>query len=140
MHRKVSTGVPGLDEVLRGGLEKGWAYLLKGGPGSGKTIFGLQFLLEGAKRGEKVVYLSFDEPKEEVVMQAESFGWDIDSPNFHFIDRVSETDILSSDLLFIGFDSISVIHNFIESITKLEELKGASRVFIDGMSILRDAS
>lgn len=140
MHRKVSTGILGLDEILRGGLERGWAYLLKGGPGSGKTIFGLQFLLAGVEKGEKVVYLSFDEPKEEVAMQAESFGWNIDSPNFHFIDKVSETDILSSDLLFIGFDSISEIHSFIESITKLEELKGASRVFIDGMSILRDAS
>ncbi len=140
MHKKVSTGVPGLDEVLRGGLEGGWAYLLKGGPGSGKTIFGLQFLLEGAKRGEKVVYISFDEPKEEIVMQAESFGWNIDSPNFHLIDKVSEMDILSSDLLFIGFDSVNEIYSFVESITKLKELEDASRVFIDGMSILKDAS
>jgi len=140
MHRKVPTGIPGFDKVLRGGLESGWSYLLKGGPGSGKTIFGLQFLLEGAKKGEKVVYLSFDESGEEIVMQAESFGWNIDSPNFYFIDKVSEMDILSSDLLFIGFDSVNEIYNFIESITKLSELKDASRVFIDGMSILRDAS
>ncbi len=140
MNKKVPTGIPGLDDVLRGGLENGWSYLLKGGPGSGKTIFGLQFLLEGVKRGEEVVYLSFDESKEEITMQAESFGWRIDPPNFYFIDKVSEMDILSSDLFFIGFDSVNEIYSFIESITKLEELKNASRVFIDGMGVLRDAS
>ncbi len=137
---KILTGIPGLDDVLRGGLEKGWSYLLKGGPGSGKTIFGLQFLLEGVRRGEEVVYISFDESKEEITVQAESFGWKIDLPNFYFIDKVSELDILSSDLFFIDFDSVNEIYSFIESITKLEELKNASRVFIDGMGILRDAS
>ncbi|AEA46829.1 ATPase domain-containing protein [Archaeoglobus veneficus] len=140
MREKIPSGVPGFDEILRGGLERGWAYLLKGGPGSGKTIFGLQFLLEGAKRGEKVVYVSFDEPKEEVQLQAESFGWSLDHPNLYFIDKVSEMDILTSDLMFIDFDSVSEIHSLIDSIIRLEELKGASRVFIDGMSILRDAS
>jgi circadian clock protein KaiC len=105
-----------------------------------KTVFGLQFLLEGVKRGEEVVYISFDESKEEIMMQAKSFGWRIDLPNFYFIDKVSELDILSSDLFFIGYDSINEIYNFIESITKLEELKNASRIFIDGMGVLRDAS
>ncbi len=140
MQTKIPTGIPGFDEVLRGGLEKGWAYLLKGGPGSGKTIFGIQFLMEGVKRGEKAVYISFDETRKEVELQAKSFGWSFDAPNFHFIDKVSEMDILTSDLLFLDFDSINEIQKFIESIIKLEELEGADRVFIDGIGILRDVA
>ena len=135
---KIPTGIPGFDEVLNGGLEKGWPYLLKGSPGSGKTIFGLQFLMEGLKRGEKVIYISFDETSEEVSLQAESFGWDIDVPNFYFIEKVMEMDILKNDLLFLDFDSITEIQNFIKSVTKSSELEEAERVFIDGIGILRD--
>ncbi len=137
--KKIPTGIPGFDEILNGGLEKGWSYLIKGGPGSGKTIFGLQFLIEGVKRGEKVVYISFDETKEEVKRQAKNFGWDIDKGNFHFVDKVSEMDILLSDVVFLDYDSLKDIHSLIDSIVKLEELKNADRVFIDGIGILRDA-
>ena len=66
---KISTGIPGFDDVLKGGLERGWSYLLKGEPGTGKTIFGLQFLLAG----DKSVYISFDEVFDEVKLQAEKF-------------------------------------------------------------------
>ncbi len=137
---KIPSGIPGFDEVLGGGLERGWSYLLKGGSGSGKTIFGLQFLLQGLRNGEKVVYISFDESQQEVQMQANSFGWNLDHPNFYFVDKVKEMDILTSDLIFVDFDSVSEIHEIIESVIKLEEIEGAKRVFIDGIGILRDAS
>ncbi len=136
---KIPTGIPGLDEILNGGLEKGWSYLVKGGPGSGKTIFGLQFLMEGAKKGEEVVYISFDETKEEITLQAKNFGWDINTDNFHFIDKVSEMDILTSDMLFLDYESLNDIQGIINSIIKLKELKNADRVFVDGIGILRDA-
>ncbi|WP_202318411.1 ATPase domain-containing protein [Archaeoglobus neptunius] len=136
----ISSGIPGFDEILGGGLVKGWSYLLKGAPGSGKTVFGLQFLREGVRNGEKVVYISFDESKEEVQMQAELFGWNINEPNFYFVDKVEKMDILTSDLMFVDFDSISEIHDIIESVVSVRELENASRVFIDGIGILRDAS
>ncbi|AIG98357.1 RecA-superfamily ATPase implicated in signal transduction [Archaeoglobus fulgidus DSM 8774] len=129
---KIPTGIPGLDDVLKGGLEKGWSYLIKGEPGTGKTIFGLQFLLAG----EKSVYISFDEVFDEVKLQAERFGWSLD--NIHFVDKVKEMDILSGDVLF--YDNISDITEFIESITKLKELENVERVFIDGIGVLKDAT
>jgi|Deesub1362B_J571_1020462.scaffolds.fasta_scaffold00014_182 circadian clock protein KaiC len=128
---KVSTGIPGFDEVLKGGLEKGWSYLIKGEPGTGKTIFGLQFLLAGGKS----VYISFDEVFDEVKLQADSFGWDIN--RIHFVDKVKEMDILEWEPLF--YESQSEIAELVKSITKLKELENVERVFIDGIGVLKDA-
>jgi circadian clock protein KaiC len=126
--------------VLNGGLEKGRSYLVKGGPGSGKTIFGLQFLMKGLEMGEKGVYVSFDQHEKEVVEQAKSFGWNLEDENFHFIDKSLEMDVLSSDMFFFDFDSVNEIQDFVLSITRAEELKDAERVFIDGIGVIRDAA
>jgi circadian clock protein KaiC len=72
----VSTGVAGLDEILHGGLPAKHIYLVEGDPGAGKTTLGLEFLLEGARRGEQVLYLAFSETREEVHEVAASHGWD----------------------------------------------------------------
>ncbi|AEH24764.1 RAD55 family ATPase [Pyrococcus yayanosii] len=64
---RISTGVKGLDELIEGGLIPGRVYLIVGPPGSGKTVFGMHFLLEGARRGEKVAYISLVQKPEEVV-------------------------------------------------------------------------
>lgn len=74
---QVSTGVAGLDYVLNGGLPRNRVYLLQGEPGTGKTTLALQFLLAGAERGEKGLYITFSESKEELDAVAESHGWDI---------------------------------------------------------------
>ncbi|RLI79795.1 hypothetical protein DRP05_02860 [Archaeoglobales archaeon] len=107
---------------------------MKSEPGTGKTIFGLQFLLEG----DKSVYISFDEVYGEVILQAEKFGWDLSK--IHFIDKVKEMDILAGGTIFYDYDAVADITEFIESITKLEELEDVERVFIDGMGVLRDAT
>ncbi len=133
---KVPTGIPGFDEILKGGLRKGWTYLVKGTPGSGKTIFGLQFLIEGLKRGEKCAYISFDETAEEVRLQAEGFGWNLEGA--HIIDKVRDLDIISSNIVFYDFDTTAEIASFVESITKIKELEAINRVFIDGIGALRD--
>ena len=57
----VSTGIPGLDNVLCGGLDAERLYLLEGEPGTGKTTIALQFLLEGTRRGEKGLYVTLSE-------------------------------------------------------------------------------
>lgn len=75
---KIGTGIPGLDNVLNGGLTANRIYLVEGDPGSGKTTVGLQFLLEGRKRGEKGMYVSLSETKEELEGVARSHGWSLE--------------------------------------------------------------
>lgn len=74
---KMATGVAGLDLILNGGLPRSRLYLLEGQPGSGKTTLGLQFLLEGARRGEKVLYVTLSETREEIETVAASHGWSL---------------------------------------------------------------
>jgi len=64
---RISTGIKGLDELIEGGLIPGRVYLVTGPPGSGKTTFALQFLLDGARRGEKCLYVSLVQKPEDVV-------------------------------------------------------------------------
>lgn len=75
---KVPTGIAGLDEILGGGLPPRRLYLIQGEPGSGKTTLALQFLLAGAEAGEKVLYISLSETREEVEEVARSHGWSLD--------------------------------------------------------------
>ena len=75
---RISTGVSGLDRVLRGGLPRNRLYLLEGAPGSGKTTLALQFLLDGAKSGEKGLYVTLSETSEELRAVAASHGWSLD--------------------------------------------------------------
>jgi KaiC/GvpD/RAD55 family RecA-like ATPase len=74
---RVPTGVPGLDRMLGGGLMAGRPYLVTGGSGSGKTLLGITFLLEGMRRGEEVLLVAVDEPPSEIVENVRSFGWDL---------------------------------------------------------------
>ena len=74
---KAATGVAGLDHLLRGGLPAHRIHLVEGHPGSGKTTLGLQFLLEGVKRGESCMYISLSETAEELRSNAASHGWDL---------------------------------------------------------------
>lgn len=76
---RIPTGISGLDRLLEGGLPKGRSYLVTGEPGTGKTIFALQFLFDGLKRGEKAIYVTADESPTDVLEQAASLGWDLES-------------------------------------------------------------
>ena len=68
----VRTGIEALDDILGGGLTPNRVYLIEGDPGSGKTTLALQFLMEGARRGEKVLYVTLSETKVELAGVAES--------------------------------------------------------------------
>lgn len=75
---RASTGIPGLDDILGGGLPADHLYLVEGNPGSGKTTLGLQFLLEGASRDEKGLYVTLSETSSELETVAASHGWTLD--------------------------------------------------------------
>jgi KaiC/GvpD/RAD55 family RecA-like ATPase len=74
---RVSTGIPGLDRMLAGGLLPGRPYLVTGATGSGKTLLSLSFLLEGVRRGEDVLLVAVDEPPSEIMENVQSFRWDL---------------------------------------------------------------
>lgn len=72
-----STGVPGLDEVLSGGLLRDCLYLVEGSPGVGKTTLAIQFLIEGLRQGESCLYVTLSETRRELEAVAASHGWDL---------------------------------------------------------------
>jgi len=75
---RISTGSEGLDNILGGGIDPNRLYLYEGRPGTGKTTIALQFLLEGAKRGERVLYITLSETKRELRLVAKRHGWSLD--------------------------------------------------------------
>lgn len=79
---RVQTGVSGLDRALHGGLLANRIYLVRGSYGTGKTTLGLQFLLEGLKKDERVLYITLSEPKRDIIENAKSFGWDLSGIGF----------------------------------------------------------
>ncbi len=75
---RIPTGISGLDEMLGGGFPTGHVVLVTGLPGTGKTCFGLQFLLAGAVRGENGVFLSLEEDVGPLLESARQFRWPVD--------------------------------------------------------------
>lgn len=100
--KRVSTGIDGLDVVLYGGLIPKRAYLVRGGPGCGKTTLGLHFLTEGIGKGESSLFISLGEPEAEILANAQTIGIDLTlvhfldlSPNATFFTEVQTYDIFS---------------------------------------------
>jgi len=85
---KLKTGILGLDEMLNGGLIAGRPYLITGGPGAGKTVLCMHFLLEGTKNKEKGLYIALEEQSQELREDMATFGWDL--RNVKIIDTIQE--------------------------------------------------
>jgi len=76
--KRVKTGIPGMDEILNGGFPKRNVVLLAGGPGTGKTIFGMQYLWAGISQyNEPAIYVALEEHPVQVRINMEQFGWDV---------------------------------------------------------------
>jgi len=74
---RVKTGIPGLDEILKGGIPKRNAVLLSGGPGTGKSIFSYQYLWSGLQMGESGIFVALEEHPVQVRVNMSQFGWDV---------------------------------------------------------------
>jgi circadian clock protein KaiC len=97
MRSQIKTIIPGFDELVEGGLPKGKCILLSGTPGTGKTIFSLQYIYNGAtKCREKGMYISFEENKQNLFSQAKKFGWNMEK--FEKEKKIFIKDIPVSDL------------------------------------------
>jgi circadian clock protein KaiC len=88
--RRETTGIAGLDDLLRGGLPAHRLYVVEGDPGSGKTTFALQFLREGVRLGQRVLYVTLSETHEELSDVAESHDWSLDGINLIELNSISE--------------------------------------------------
>lgn len=78
MTQRVKTGIPGLDSLMEGGFIQNSAYLVTGETGTGKTIFGCQYIWHGLQKGESGVYISMEEEPEDIKADVARFGWDFD--------------------------------------------------------------
>lgn len=77
-YKRIKTGIDGLDDLIEGGLPCGFCYAVIGGPGTGKTTFGVQFIFRGVvNHGENGIYLTLEEPPYSILNAATRFGWSL---------------------------------------------------------------
>lgn len=132
----ISTGVPGLDDILHGGLTSGHVYLVEGDPGTGKTTLGLQFLLAGVAKGEKALYVTLAESKKELEQVAASHGWDISQIEIYQV-APPELQARPEQQYTVFHPSEVELADVMHSVLARVEESSASRVVIDSMSEFR---
>lgn len=129
---KVPSGVAGLDEILSGGLPEGRTTLVSGGPGTGKTMLGLEFLYRSALAGQAGIFLLFEERAEVIRRNALAMGWDLaaleeDGKLFLLEARLDRNAILSGDFTIAPL--LAIIQGQARKI-------GAKRIVIDAIDVL----
>jgi circadian clock protein KaiC len=134
---KARTGIPGLDDILLGGLRTSRLYLLEGSPGAGKTTLALQFLLEGMRVGDRGLYITLSETEAELREIVVSHGWSIGDgidifelvPPESLLDEKQQQSLLYSSDLELGETT--------QRIFQAMERTKPSRVVIDSLSEIR---
>src|SRR3954468_2907247 len=133
---RAATGIAGLDDVLNGGFVRNRLYLIEGMPGSGKTTLALSFLMEGAKRGESVLYVTLSETIEEVRAVGGSHGWDL-SP-IHMRELGPPEGMLDGDQQYTVFHPSEVeLSETTQKILADIEKFAPTRIVFDSLSELR---
>ena len=129
--------MPGLDDILAGGLAPGHVYLLEGSPGTGKTTIALRFLLSGAEQGDQGLYITLSETEAELRDGAASHGWDVDGkievfelvPPESLLDPDKQQSLLYSSDLELG-ETTKMIFEVIERVKP-------KRIVLDSLSEIR---
>lgn len=135
-HSFLSTGVQGLDDVLCGGLTRDRLYLLEGSPGSGKTTLALQFLLEGVRQGEPVLYITLSETAVELRAVAAAHGWSLDG--VHVEEIIPSESILNPEEQYSIFHPSDVeMGTTTREILSIVESMRPTRVVLDSLSELQ---
>lgn len=133
---RMRTGIPGVDDVMGGGLPHERLYLVEGDPGTGKTTLSLQFLLEGVRSQESVLYLTLSESTKELRASAASHGWSLDAVNVR--EYVAPESSLSEETQITMFHPAEV--ELLETIRKMladVDALNPKRVVVDSLSEIR---
>lgn len=132
---RLSTGVDGLDEILGGGAIRQRSYLVRGGPGQGKTTLGLHFLT-AANDNETTLFIGFQEPEIQLRSNADSLGLDVSGINF--LSLAPDERFFAEQQGYDVFAAADVESQpLVESIIQSVERNHPSRVFVDSLSQLR---
>ena len=133
---RCSSGCAGLDDVLGGGLPVGHFYLVEGEPGTGKTTLALQFISEGIQRGEKVLYVTLSESRDELLMVAQNHRLKVDASAVLEV-RPSEQD-LKPDGQYTVFHPAEVeLNDRVQTIMAEVDRRKPNRLIIDALSEVR---
>ncbi len=130
---RLKTGVPGFDELVAGGIPRGFFVAVVGEPGTGKTVFSIHYAWRGVVEGDRVIYVTTEESRESIVRQAEMFGMD-------FAKALGEGKMVIIDALMRGGDEWSISELTVdELVSKVIEAKkrlgyGRARLVVDSMS------
>ena len=132
---KIPTGIEGLDRILDGGLPKQEIYLVQGEPGTGKTVFGLQFLLAGRDRGEAGLFITLSQRASDLEDTAASHGWSLEGIHVHQITAADARGGFADQVLFPTAD-VELAEVMAEVMTVVEQVRPARLVF-DAIAELR---
>ncbi|WP_254823563.1 ATPase domain-containing protein [Haloglomus halophilum] len=133
---RVSTGISGLDELTCGGLPGGRAYILRGGPGTGKTIVALHFLTAGVEAGDDPLFVAFEEPAADLRQNAAGLGFDLDG--VEILDLSPSADRFLEDRSYTAFEPSEVEgHEPAERIVEAVRERDPKRVVIDPLTGFR---
>ena len=130
------TGVPGLDDILNGGLLPRRLYLLEGTPGAGKTTISIEFLREGVRLGERCLYVTLSESREELIAGAASHGWSMDGIDvFELIADEQELDGEQEITMYhpAEVELTETMRKILEAVARVDP----TRVVLDSLSELR---
>lgn len=130
------SGVEGLDDILRGGFPQNCLHLITGAPGTGKTTLAMQFLLEGVQRGERCLYITLSESKQELEKVARSHGWVLS--RLHLKELIPSEHNLSADAQLTVFNPSEMeLGETTEALIAAVNEHHPQRLVIDSLSELR---
>jgi len=138
--KRVKTGIPGMDEILHGGIPERNVVLLSGGPGTGKTIFSQQFLWNGLQMGEPGIYVALEEHPVQVRQNMAQFGWDVkpyeEQGMFAMIDAFTAGIGKSKEYEKYIVHDLTDIREFIDVLRQAIKEINAKRVVVDSVTTL----
>ena len=132
----VSTGIEGLNDILRGGFPANHLYLVEGEPGTGKTTLAMQFLLEGARLGEPGLYVTLSESADELRAVARSHGWSLDQVALHELAPTMESARPDDDYTILHPSEVE-LGETTDAVFRKVERTNPVRVVFDSLSEIR---